>query len=170
MTRVGTVLSAFLLALAINGQVHAQTPDAKSIVVDHPWARATPAGAKTGAAYMTVINNGSSGDRLLAATTPVADKIQFHHSVSEDNGVSRMREMHDVAVARGARVTFSPGGMHVMLVGLKQPLKEGQTFPLSLTFEKAGKVDVTVSVAKVGAMQHGDMGPMMHEHGDTMKK
>jgi periplasmic copper chaperone A len=169
MKRAGTVLSAFLLALAIYGQVHAQTPDAKSIVVDHPWARATPAGAKTGAAYMTLINNGSSGDRLMGATTPVADKIQFH-SVSEDNGVSRMREMNDVAVAPGARVTFSPGGMHVMLVGLKQPLKEGQTFPLSLTFEKAGKVDVMVSVAKVGAMQRGDMGPMMHEHGDTMKK
>ena len=139
------------------------------LTVDHAWARATPAGAKTGAAYMTLINNGSAGDRLLAATTLVADKIQFH-SVSEDNGVSRMREMHDVAVAPGAKVTFSPGGMHVMLVGLKQPLKEGQTFPLSLTFEKAGKVDVTVSVAKVGAMQHGDMGPMMHEHGDTMRK
>ncbi len=169
MQRIGTVLSAFLLALAVYGQVHAQTPDAKPIVVDHPWARATPAGAKTGAAYMTLINNGSAGDRLLGATTPVADKIQFH-SVSEDNGVSRMREMHDVAVAPGARVTFSPGGMHVMLVGLKQPLKEGQTFPLALTFEKAGKVDVTVSVAKVGAMQHGEMGPMMHENGDTMKK
>jgi len=169
MKRIGTVLSAFLLALAVYGQVHAQTPDAKPIVVDHPWARATPAGAKTGAAYMTLINNGSAGDRLLGATTPVADKIRFH-SVSEDNGVSRMREMHDVAVAPGARVAFSPGGMHVMLVGLKQPLKEGQTFPLNLTFEKAGKVDVTVSVAKVGAMQHGDMGSMMHEHGDTMKK
>ena len=169
MKRIGTVLSAFLLALAVYGQVHAQTPDAKSILVDHPWARATPAGAKTGAAYMTLINNGSAGDRLLGATTPVADKIRFH-SVSEDNGVSRMREMHDVAVAPGARVTFSPGGMHVMLVGLKQPLKEGQTFPLALTFEKAGKVDVTVSVAKVGAMQHGEMGPMMHENGDTMKK
>src|SRR6266508_2354026 len=107
MRHAGTVLSGFLLALAIYGQVHAQTPDAKSIVVDHPWARATPAGAKTGAAYMTLINNGSYGDRLMGAATPVADKIQFH-SVSEDNGVSRMREMHDVAVAPGASVAFSP--------------------------------------------------------------
>jgi len=81
-----------------------------------------------------------------------------------------MREMRAVEVAPGARVTFSPGGMHIMMVGLKQPLKEGQTFPLTLTFEKAGNLDVMVSVAKVGAMQHGDMGPMMHEHGDTMKK
>lgn len=169
MKRVGTALSAFLLTLAIYGQVHAQTPDAKSIVVDHPWARATPAGATTGATYGTLINNGSSADRLLSATTPVADKVQFH-SVSEEGGVSRMREMHTVEVAPGAKVTFSPGGMHIMLVGLKQPLKEGQSFPLTFSFEKAGKVDVTVSVAKVGAMQHGDMGSMMHEHGDTMKK
>jgi copper(I)-binding protein len=169
MRHATTVLLALLLALAINGHVHAQTPNAKSILVDHPWARATPAGAKTGAAYMTLINSGSSGDRLLAATTPVADTVQFH-SVSEENGVSRMREMHDVAVAPGAKVTFSPGGMHVMLVGLKQPLKEGQTFPLALKFEKAGDVNVTVSVAKVGAMQHGEMGPMMLEHSGAMKK
>src|SRR5258708_11763912 len=118
---------------------------------------------------MTLINSGSSGDRLLAATTPVAEKIQFH-SVSEENGVSRMREMHDVAVAPGAKVTFSPGGMHVMLVGLKQPLKEGQTFPLALKFEKAGDVNVTVSVAQVGAMQHEEMAPMMHEHVWTNNK
>jgi len=169
MRRASTALMSFLLALAINGQVHAQTADAKSIVIDHPWARATPAGAKTGAAYMTLINNGSSGERLLAAKTPVADSVQFH-SVSEENGVSRMREMRAVEVPPGGKVTFSPGGMHIMVVGLKQPLKEGQTFPLRLTFEKAGNVDVTVSIAKVGAMQHGDMGPMMHEHGDTMKK
>ena len=169
MRRASTVLMSFLLALAINGQVHAQAPDAKSIVVDHPWARATPAGAKTGAAYMTLVNNGGSGDRLLAAKTPAADSVQFH-SVSEENGVSRMREMRAVEVPPGGKVTFSPGSMHIMVVGLKQPLKEGQTFPLSLTFEKAGKVEVTVSIAKVGAMQHGDMAPMMHEHGDTMKK
>src|SRR5258708_21032772 len=111
MRRAGTVLLGFVLALAINGQVQAQTPDAKSIVVDHPWARATPAGAKTGAAYMTLINSGSSGDRLLAAPTPVAEKIQFH-SVSEENGVARMREMHDIAVAPAAKRTFSPAAMN----------------------------------------------------------
>jgi len=169
MRRAATLTLVFLLALAVNGQVLAQNPDANSIAVDQPWARATPAGAKTGATYMTVINNGKSADRLLGATTPLADKVQFH-SVSEENGVSRMREMRAVEVAPGAKATFSPGGMHIMMVGLKQPLKEGQTFPLTLVFEKAGKIDVTVSVAKVGAMQHGDMGPMMHGPDDAMKK
>jgi copper(I)-binding protein len=169
MRHAASLLSVFLLALAINGEVHGQPTDAKAIVVEHPWARATPAGAKTGAAYATLVNNGSSADRLLSATTSLAGKVQFH-SVSEENGVSRMREMHTVEVGPGAKVTFSPGGMHIMLVELKQPLKEGQTFPLTLNFEKAGKVDVTVSVAKVGAMQPGDMGSMMHEPGNAMKK
>ena len=71
-----------------------------------------------------------------------------------------MREMPTVDLSPRAKVTFDPGSMHIMLVGLKQPLKEGQTFPLTLTFAKAGKVDVTVSVAKVGAMQPGGMAPM----------
>ncbi|XSC45695.1 copper chaperone PCu(A)C [Bradyrhizobium sp. RDT10] len=118
---------------------------------------------------MTLINNGKARDSLLSATTPVAEKVQFH-STSEERGVSHMREMHAIEFAPGARVTFSPGGMHIMVVGLKQPLKEGQTFPLSLTFEKAGKVDVTVSIAKVGAMQGGSMDPKMHGADDHMKK
>jgi hypothetical protein len=78
--------------------------------------------------------------------------------------------MQVVDVAPHARATFDPGGMHIMLVGLKQPLKEGQTFPLTLNFAKAGKIEVTVPVAKIGAMRPGDMAPMMHDHSDTMKK
>jgi len=70
--------------------------------------------------------------------------------------------MRSVDVTPGARVAFSPGGLHIMVVGLKQPLKEGQTFPLTLTFEKAGKIDVMVPIEKVGAMQGGSMGSMTH--------
>jgi copper(I)-binding protein len=136
-------------ACAIGLQVHAQTSGPSPIVVEHPWARATPGGAKTGATYLTLINNADSADQLLGATTPVADKVQFH-STSEENGVSHMREMHAIDLSPRARVTFDPGGMHIMLVGLKQALKEGQTFPLTLTFAKAGKVDVTIPVAKIG--------------------
>ena len=169
MKHAGYLLSAMLLALFASGQVSAQTASPNSIVVERPWARATPAGAKTGAAYLTLINHGSSGDRLLSATTPVSDKVQFH-SASEENGVSRMHEMRTVKVAPRAKVIFSPGGMHIMMVGLKQPLKEGQTLPLTMSFEKAGKVEVTVPVAKVGAMRPGDMKPMMHGDAETMKK
>lgn len=163
------LICASLFALSVVGQAHAQTSGANSIVVEHAWARATPAGAKTGAVYMTLINNGAIPDRLLGATTPVADQVQFH-KVSEENGVSSMRELRTMDIASGATVTFKPSDMHVMLVGLKQPLKEGQTISLTLDFEKAGKVSMTASVARVGAMQGGNMGSMTHGSDDPMKK
>src|SRR5713226_8489594 len=169
MKHRGHLTSILLLLLLSGGQAYAQKSGQNAIVVERPWARATPAGARTGAAYVTLINNGSSSDSLLSAATPVADQVQFH-SASEENGVSRMREMRTVEVAPGAVVTFNPGGWHIMVVGLKQPLKEGQTFPLTLNFEKAGKEDVVVSVAKVGAMQPGNAGSITHEHGDPTKK
>jgi copper(I)-binding protein len=150
-----------LLALLVSSHGHAQATG--SITIESPWARATPGGAKTGAAYMTVVNKGNSPDRLIGAATPVADNVQFHKD-SEEKGVARMRQLPSVDIAPGATVSFKPGDMHMMLVGLKQPLKEGQTIPLTLTFENAGKLDVTAAVAKVGAMQHGDMGRMMHGH------
>lgn len=157
------------LVWLFGSQAYAQTSSQNTIVIEHPWARAPPAGAKTGAAYVTLVNNGSISDSLLGATTPVANRVQFH-SVSEENGVSHMREMQTIVVAPGARVAFSPGGMHIMVVGLKQPLKEGQTFPLTLSFERAGKMEVMVSVAKVGAMQGGNMGSMKHGADEPMRK
>jgi copper(I)-binding protein len=164
------LMAGMVLTLLVGGHGRAQTPTSNTITIEHPWARATPGGAKTGAAYVTLINTGPSADRLLGATSPVADKIQFHKE-SEDNGVAQMRELQTVEVAAGATVTFKPGDIHMMMVGLKQPLKEGQNIPLALRFEKAGNVDVTVSVAKVGAMQPGDMnGMMMHDANKAMKK
>jgi copper(I)-binding protein len=162
------LIPILLLQLLFGGQAYAQTSGQNTIVVERPWARATPTGAKSGVVYLTLINNGGSGDNLLSATTPVADQIQFH-SASEEDGVSRMREMRTVEVAPRARVTFSPGGLHIMVVGLKQPLKEGQTFPLTLNFEKAGTREVTVPIAKVGAMQAEDTPGMTHRHGDMAK-
>jgi copper(I)-binding protein len=162
-------LCAAALVLLLGGHVQAQTSGSHPIVVEHPWARATPGGAKTGAAYLTLVNKSDATDQLLGASTPAADKVQFH-STTEENGVSRMREMQVVDLPPRAKVTFDPRAMHMMLVGLKQPLREGQTFPLTLTFAKAGKVDVTVPVAKVGAMQPGDMGAMTHGPGGMMKK
>lgn len=169
MKPIYKLICASMLALSLGGQSHAQTPRANAIVVENAWARATPAGAKTGAVYMTLINNGAIPDRLLSVTTPAADSVQIH-KVSEENGVSSMRELPTMDIAPGARVTFKPGDLHAMLVGLKQPLKEGQTIPLTLEFENAGKVDVAASVAKVGAMQGGDMGSMNHGHDGPMKK
>lgn len=169
MKHRGHLTSILLLLLLSAGHAHAQTSGQSTIIVERPWARATPAGARTGAVYVTLINNGSSSDSLLSAATPVADQVQFH-SASEENGVSRMREMRSVEVTPGAQVAFSPGGLHIMVVGLKQPLKEGQSFALTLNFEKAGKIEVMVPIAKVGAMQGGSMGSMPHGADEQMKK
>ena len=169
MRHFGHFTSIVLLAFLVSGHAHAQTSAASAIHVENTWARATPARAKTAAAYVTVINTGRSGDRLLSATTPVAQTVQFHKE-SEENGISRMRALSSVELDPGAKVVFKPGDMHMMMTGLKQPLKEGETFPLTLQFEKAGKIEINVPVAKVGAMQHGDMSSMMHGPDGPMKK
>ena len=160
--------TALLLALFVSGETHAQM-SMNTITVEQAWARATPGGARTGAAYMTLMNSGASADRLLSATTPVADQIQFHKE-TEDNGVSRMREVHSVEISPGGKVIFKPSEMHIMIIGLKQPLKEGQAFPVTLQFEKAGKIDVTVPIEKVGAMRHKDIEPNMQMPNDKMGK
>jgi hypothetical protein len=169
MRHAAVLIAAPLLALYFGGAARTQTSAVGTIVVEQPWARATPGGARTGAAYMTLTNIGASADRLLSAATPLADNIQFHKE-TEDDGVSRMREVHSVDLGPGAKIVFKPGDMHMMIVGLKQPLTEGQTFPLTLQFEKAGNIVVTVPIEKVGAMQHDGMGSMMHGPDDAMKK
>jgi periplasmic copper chaperone A len=131
------------------GLVTAAVAQTGSIQVDNPWARASV--GKTGAIYLTIKNTGGTDDRLVSAATPAADQAQLHIEIN-DNGVMKMRPLSAIDVKANSTVTLAPGGMHVMLVGLKQPLKEGQSFPLTLTFAKAGQIDATVMVMKAGAM------------------
>jgi hypothetical protein len=144
---------ALLLIVASSGQFAAQ---AKTVSVVEAWARATPNGSTTGVIYMTLVNSGKNADRLLRGATPIADSVLFHSTV-KDNGVMRMRALTAIDIAPGERVTLKPGGTHAMMIGLKQALKEGQTFPLILDFEKAGKIDVDVSVEAIGATVHQNM-------------
>ena len=103
--------------------------------------------------------NGTIADRLVRASTPVAEKVQVHQEI-DDNGVMKMRELPVVDIGPGAALTFKPGGTHMMIIGLKQPLKKGETFPLTLEFENAGKIDLQVPIAKAGAMGDRDMSGM----------
>ncbi len=137
------------------------------IEVQQPWARATPGGARTGAVYMTIVNHGATDDRLVAASTPVAGAAQIHE-MSMDNGVMKMRPIPALDVKPGATVALAPGGYHVMLLNLKQPLKDGDSFPLTLTFAKSGKQDVQVSVAKIGATQPNATGGMPDMNDDGL--
>lgn len=150
----------------------AQQPDRQGIAIEHAWARATPGGAHNGAAYFDIVNKGDLPDRLIGMSTPVAEKAEAHESKVE-NGVMSMRPLGHLTVGPGQAVPFKPNADHVMLTGLKHPLKQGETFPLTLTFEKSGEIRITVKVEGVGAMgpgatDHGAMPPMdtsgAHDH------
>ncbi len=121
---------------------------AEELEVDNAWARATPGKSNVGAAYLTI--QSPSADKLVAASTPVAKKAELH-TMTMTGMVMKMRPLAAVDIPAGQPVKLAPGGMHIMLMGLKAPLKAGQSFPLTLTFDKAGSRTVNVAVEKVGA-------------------
>jgi copper(I)-binding protein len=124
--------------------------DPSAISVEHVWARATPGAATTGAAYLAVTDHGRP-DRLVSVSTPVAAMAEVHETI-HDNGVMKMRPVAGgIALDPGKPVTFTPGGYHIMLMGLKSPLKAGDSFPLTLTFEHALPITVTVHVEAMAA-------------------
>jgi periplasmic copper chaperone A len=132
-----------------------------SIQIEQPWARATPAGASTGAVYLTITNKSQEMDRLLSVSSNVADKLQIHE-MKVVNRVMEMREVTDgLPVAANGSLELKPGSYHVMLIGLKKPLKAGEVIPLTLDFEKAGRVSITAPVRAIGA-GHDDMPGMGH--------
>lgn len=126
---------------------------AGDLTIGHPWSRATPGGAKVGGGYLTVTNKGSAPDRLIAATAAVADHVEIHEMATKDGVMTMRAQPNGVTIEPGKTVAFSPGGYHLMLMGLKSPLKEGDRVKAVLTFEKAGKVEVTINVEGMGA-QH----------------
>jgi len=142
------------LALAFAPLAFAQT----TVSVDNAWSRAQMAG-RHGAVYLTITGR-EGGDRLVGASSPVASKVELHETVMEE-GVMKMREVPGMAIPAGAIITLQPSGLHIMLMNLKQPLKEGDSVPLTLVFEKAGEVSTTAAVAKAGA----PMPPGGHGHG-----
>jgi len=154
------ILATVALLLAAASPAFAQAAGAPAIQVEQPWARATPAGAQTGAAYLTLDNKSGSADRLTGASSDVAASVQIHE-MTVVGGVMRMRQLADgLPIPAGGTVELKPGSYHVMLIGLKKPLAAGDTFPLTLTFEKAGTISVTVPVKAMGATQDGKPGGM----------
>lgn len=144
----------------------AAAKDAKAprVSVTTPWARATPGGAKVGAAFLELSAPQGGADKLVAAKSPVAGVVELH-AHTQSNGVMQMRRVDDIPVAAGAKVTMKPGGLHIMLMELKQPLKEGETIDLTLVFEKAGEVKVSVPVLKVGSPGPNGAAPAAGGHG-----
>lgn len=124
---------------------------AAEITVQDPFARASAGMAETGAAFMKLSNASAVNDQLVAASTPVSAKAELHDHIKEGD-IMRMRQVPSIEVPAGGTVALQPGGLHIMLMGLKQPLREGETFPLTLTFAHAGAVTVEVPVKSVGEM------------------
>ena len=134
-------LSVFMAAAAV-AQTTAPT-------IDQPWARATAGAGTTGAAYMTLTAHGQA-DRLVGASTPVAAMASLHRT-QDDHGVMQMRPVEGLALTADQATVLAPGGLHLMLMDLKQPLKQGDSFPLTLTFEHAPPQTVQVQVKGPGA-------------------
>lgn len=158
-----------LVALGLIAGFHLPAPASAhdyrvgSMVVTHPWARATIGKLTNGVAYMTIDNEGQSADRLLKVETPAAKRAALHTHIMENN-VMKMRPVEAIEINPGAATALEPGGFHIMLTGLNAPLKEGQSFVLTLTFEKAGTLEVNAKITKPG-----DMGPgQMHDHKKSM--
>jgi len=159
---IRTLSLAALLACALPS--FAQDYKVGDLTIDQPWSRELPPNAPAGAAYFTLHNQGSQADRLIGASTSRAQKSELHTHVQQ-NGLMKMQQIPAVEIPADGEVVFQPGGNHVMLFGLGKPLTAGEQFPLTLEFEKAGKVEVQVQVE--GADHHGSHGmPMQHgEHG-----
>ena len=145
------IFAALLLACAfVSGATSAHDYAVDSLRIDHPFARATPPGAKAGGVFVTVENTGVRSDRLLRVSTPMAAVAELH-AMSIEAGVMRMRGVATLDVGPGEKLQLKPGGYHVMLSELRQPLKAGDKFPLTLTFQNAGAVEVSVWVESIGA-------------------
>ena len=153
---IGAALASFAAAAQHyeSGDIHAMSP----------WSRALPPVSKNGATYVTLKNHADTVDRLVGASTPIADRVELHRHSMED-GVMKMGKVDSVDLEPGEYVTLEPGGYHLMLVGLKAPLKENDQFELILEFEHAVPLEVMVTVHAVDSagpdMTHHEM---QHQH------
>lgn len=158
-----------LLAVAV-GAAQAQTYKIGQIVIADPWLRATPGRARNGAGYVSLDNHGAP-DRLIGVASDVAERTELHTHMA-DGGIMRMRKVDAIDLPTGASAVLKPHGDHIMLMNLKQPLKEGETVRLTLTFENAGEITVDARVLPIGSMgaNAGAEGHDMKGHGGkTMK-
>ena len=155
------LLAAFALAVCAAPAL-ADDIKAGDLVISQAWSRATPGGAKVAGGYLVIENKGTAPDRLLGASADIAGKAEIHE-MAMDNGVMKMRPIDKgLVVDPGKTVKLAPGGNHLMLQELKGPFKQGDKVPVTLQFEKAGKVNVSLDVQAVGAQGPGDAGHSGH--------
>lgn len=140
------MVSCFICAYGAPTAAIAQSPP---IAIHQPWARATPPGTSVGAAYLDITNSGAA-DTLVGVESPIAATVEVH--IDQDmGGMMSMRPVPRLAVPAHGHVHLGGGGLHIMLMNLKKPMKEGEHFPLTLVFQNAGRISVDVPVRGIGA-------------------
>jgi periplasmic copper chaperone A len=152
MTSLGRRFSlAVIISGVLFGPALAAEIKAGDLVISNCWSRATPGGAKIAGGYLTIENKGTAPDRLIAATGDFAGKIEVHE-MAMNNGVMTMRPLEKgLAIEPGKTVKLAPGGYHLMMFDLKDPLKQGDKVPVTLEFEKVGKVMISLDIESIGA-------------------
>ena len=152
---------AVLIGVIAGSSARAEEVKAGDLVISQAWSRATPNGAKIGTGYFTIENKGTTADKLVGVSGEVSDKIEVHE-MSMNNGVMKMRPVDGgLTIDPGKTVKLAPNGYHLMIMDLKGPLKQGGKVPVTLEFEKAGKVAVTLDVQGIGAQGPGGGDGMM---------
>ncbi len=145
------VLATGVAFVFLAGHLAAHEFRAGDLLIDHPWTRAVGERAPTAAGYLVIRNTGASADRLLAAETPHASRVEIHE-MSVTDGIMRMRPIPGgIAVPPGAEVRLAPGGQHLMLIAPQGGFAQGARVPVTLVFERAGRVDVELAVDAAGA-------------------
>ena len=151
-----TLAGVAALFSVLASPAQAQEVKAGDLVITQPWSRATPGGAKIAGGFLTIENKGAAPDRLVGVAGDVAGRVEIHE-MAINNGVMTMRPLDKgLAIEPGKTVKLAPGGYHLMLMDLKNPLKQGDKVPLTLEFEKAGKVALSLDVEGVGAQAPHD--------------
>jgi copper(I)-binding protein len=146
-----TLARAVVLATVLAAPAAAEDVRVGDLVITGAWSRATPGGAKVAGGYLTIENKGAAPDRLIGGSADVAGKVEVHE-MGMNNGVMTMRPLQGgLTIEPGKTVKLAPGGYHLMMLDLKTPLKQGDKVPVTLEFEKAGKVTLSLDVQGVGA-------------------
>jgi len=161
MKKITAILALFLLTLTSANAADSITVG--DITVSKAWSRASTGAKRPGGSFVSITNSGATADRLVAAATPAAGKAELHNHIMED-GMMKMRHVMGIDIPGGGMTMLKPGSFHIMMFDLKNLLKEGDMFPLTLTFEKAGKATVMVHVGKAGGMQAHDHSSKHMEH------
>ena len=156
--KLNVLQAAIIAAFVINISVLADEFHVGNIVISHAWSPPSPGAMPTAAGYLTLQNHGVDTDTLLSVSAEMARSVTLHATLM-DEGIMRMREQAVVEIPPKGEVRFEPGGLHIMFMGLAKPLEKGETFPVTLTFERVGPVTIEMTVLARDEAMSGDHSP-----------